>query len=279
MLITRLSMLKSLLWAAAFTAKAADPSTEVLWPAGAPGAVGKEDLDIPALTTYLPEKPNGSAILICPGGGYAHLAVDHEGKQIADWFNNLGFTAFVLKYRLGPRYHFPAPFDDAVQAMKMIRAKASQLNFDPKKVGIIGFSAGGHLASTVSTHAPAEARPNFAILCYPVISMKPPYAHKGSILNLLGENPDPAKVDDLSNQLRVTADTPPTFLFHTDDDPVVPVENSLLYYQGLKAAKVPAEMHIYAHGRHGVGLAQNDPVLSTWPARLMDWLRSRGVLQ
>lgn len=253
-------------------------TSEPLWPNGAPGAVGNEDKDKPSLTFYPAPNPNGAGVLVCPGGGYQNLAMDHEGKQIAEWFNSMGVSAFVLKYRLGPRYHHPAMLDDAKQAMRMIRARAASMKLDPGKVGVMGFSAGGHLASTLATHFDEGTRPDFAILCYPVITLTAPNVHKGSSRNLLGSAPDIKQVLDLSNERAVTPKTPPTFLFHTDNDAVVPVENSVMFYSALKAAGVPAEMHIYAEGRHGVGLAQTDPVLSTWPARLKDWMMVRGII-
>jgi acetyl esterase/lipase len=262
----------------AVSAAAQSARTELLWPEGAPGAKGIEDQDKPSLTYYLAPKPNGAAVLVCPGGGYGMLAVDHEGKQIAEWLNSFGVSAFILKYRLGPRYHHPAMLDDARRAMRMIRSQAAQLGVNPNKIGVMGFSAGGHLASTLSTHFQAGERPDFSILVYPVISFTTRYTHSGSMTNLLGNPPDPAQVWDLSNELKVTAATPPTFLFHTDTDTVVPPENSILYYMALKAAGVPAELHIYQNGPHGVGLAPKDPVLSTWPARLKDWMIVREIV-
>lgn len=258
--------------------RAQGPKTELLWPGGAPGARGQEDADKPSITWYAAPQPNGAAVLVCPGGGYRTLAMDHEGKQIAQWYNSLGVTAVVLKYRLGPRYHHPAMLDDARQAIRTIRARAAEFKLDPAKVGVMGFSAGGHLAATLSTHFQPGERPDFAVLCYPVISFTTRYTHSGSMKNLLGDPPDPALAWDLSNELRVTAETPPTFLFHTNADTGVPPENSILYYMALRTAGVPAEMHIYQDGRHGVGLAQSDPVLATWPARLKDWLGVRGVI-
>ncbi len=254
------------------------PKTEPLWPEGVPGAVGQEEVDKPSLTWYAAAKPNGAAVLVCPGGGYGGLAMDHEGKQIAEWYNALGATAVVLKYRLGPRYRHPAMLDDARKAMRTIRARAAEFKIDPAKIGVMGFSAGGHLASTLSTHFQAGERPDFAVLCYPVISFTTRYTHSGSMRNLLGNPPNPSLVWDLSNELKVTGETPPTFLFHTNADSGVPPENSILYYMALRTAGVPAEMHIYQEGRHGVGLAQTDPVLSTWPARLKDWLGVRGII-
>ena len=268
----------ALLFVAAGFAAAQSPETHLLWPDGAPGAVGTEDLDKPSITLYRPAKPNGTAVLVCPGGGYGMLAMDHEGKQIAEFFNGFGVTAFILKYRLGPRYHHPAMLDDARHGMRIIRSRAAELGLDEHRVGVMGFSAGGHLASTLSTHFGPGERPDFAILVYPVISLTTKYTHQGSKKNLLGENPDPQLVEFLSSEKQVTPQTPPTFLFHTDSDTGVPPENSALYYLALRNAGVPAELHIYAKGNHGVGLAPNDPILSTWPARLKDWMGVRGLL-
>lgn len=264
----------------------------LLWPNGAPGAIGQEDRDKPAITVQLPaaEKATGAAVLVCPGGGYGGLAVDHEGKQIAKWLTDRGIAAVVLKYRLGPRYHHPAPLQDAQRALRTVRARAKEWKVDPKRIGIWGFSAGGHLASTAGTHFDegkpgaddpierASCRPDFMILCYPVISMEEPYVHKGSRKNLLGEQPDPKLIENLSNDKQVTAKTPPTFLFHTNADSGVVPENSVLFYQALRKAKVPAELHIYETGPHGVGLGQKYPELSNWPDRLEAWLKVRGVL-
>jgi acetyl esterase/lipase len=264
--------------ALALAAFAAEPKTELLWPGGAPGTVGDEDADRPALTTYLPGAPAGTAVVVCPGGGYRHLAMDHEGKQIAEWLNSLGIAAFVLKYRLGDRYRHPAPLQDAQRAIRMVRERAGELGVAPNRIGIWGFSAGGHLASTAATHFDAASRPDFLILGYPVVSFTTQYTHKGSRAALLGENPDPKLVENLSNENQVTPQTPPTFLFHTNEDKGVPAENSVMFYLALRKAGVPAEMHIYERGNHGVGLAPKDPVLSTWPARLADWFRTRGLL-
>lgn len=253
--------------------------TELLWPRGTPGAVGSEDVDKPTLAIYLPPagKAVESGVVVCPGGGYRNLAMDHEGAQIAAWANSHGMAAFVLKYRLGPRYHHPAMIDDAHQALRYVREHAAEFHIRPDRIGIWGFSAGGHLAATAATHFDASTRPDFAILCYPVITLKPPYAHQGSRKNLLGDEPDSALVENLSNELQVTPQTPPTFLFLTNEDKAVPAENSVLFYLALRKAGVPAEMHIYERGPHGVGLAQKDPVLSSWPARLADWLKLRGL--
>ncbi len=262
------------------------PRPELLWPVGAPGALGQEDADKPSLTTFLPSAQNRTdlGVVVCPGGGYHNLAMDHEGVQIAHWLNSIGIAAFVLKYRLGPQYHYPAQLLDAQRALRTVRYNAAKYAIDPHRIGIWGFSAGGHLASTAGTHFdpgnPAASdpidrescRPDFMILAYPVITMSDPYVHQGSRENLLGPNPDPKLVELLSNEKQVTAETPPTFLFHTSDDSTVPVENSVLFYLALRKAGVPAEMHIYQHGPHGVGLAPTDHILSTWSDRLADWL-------
>ena len=282
-----------LLLLAGAAALAQTPETRLLWPSGAPGALGVEDADKPALTIYLPpaEKASGAAVVVCPGGGYTHLAMDHEGKQIAEWLNARGIAAFVLRYRLGPSYHHPIELGDAQRALRMVRALATEFHVAPDRIGVWGFSAGGHLAATLGTHFDAgdpqavdpldraSCRPDFMILAYPVISMSAQYTHGGSRLNLLGDSPDPQLVESLSNEKQVTSHTPPTFLFHTDADPVVPVENSVLFYLALRKAGVPAELHIYERGNHGVGLAQKDPVLSTWPDRLADWRRNRGAIR
>jgi len=269
---------------------AAGPAPELLWPNGAPGALGTADEDKPSITPYLAKSPNGTAVIVCPGGGYQHLAMDHEGVQIAKWLNSLGISAFVLQYRLGPKYHHPAMINDAQRAIRTVRSHAAALHIQPDRIGIWGFSAGGHLASTAATHfdagnpsAPdpidrAGSRPDFAILAYPVISLGE-YAHVGSRNNLLGANPDPKLVEDLSNDLRVTPQTPPTFLFHTTADTTVPVENSVRFYLALRKAGVPAELHIFQNGPHGVGLAPTDATLSAWSGLLANWLRERGLLR
>ena len=270
---------------------APEPKVILLWPDGAPGAKGSEEADQPTLDVYIPsEGANGAAVVVFPGGGYRHLAVDHEGRQIARWLNSFGVVAFVLKYRLGPRYHHPIQMGDAHRALRHVRLHAAEFGVDPSRLGVWGFSAGGHLASTVATHfdrgdkTAAEpidrmsSRPDFAILGYPVISFTTEYTHQGSKRPLLGDNPDPKLVQLLSSELQVTPETPPTFLFHTNEDTGVPPENSVLFYLALRKAGVPAELHIYERGRHGVGLAPTDRVLSTWPQRLSDWLHSRGIL-
>jgi len=276
------------LWAQAPATSPAMP----LWPQAAPGALGNAPEDIPSITPYLvPEgRGTGTAVVVCPGGGYGVLSWDKEGDQIARWLNSLRVAAFVLKYRLGPRYHHPIELGDAQRAIRTVRARAAEFRVSPDRIGIMGFSAGGHLASTAGTHfdsgdpaaadpiGRAASRPDFMVLVYPVISFTTPYTHRGSMRNLLGDNPDPQVAASLSNELRVTPQTPPTFLFHTTADEVVPVENSVLFYLALRKAGVPAEMHIYEQGGHGVGLAQTDEALASWTARLADWLRVRGLL-
>jgi acetyl esterase/lipase len=273
-----------------------DPTAELhtfrLWDKSAPGALGEKDEDIPTLTLYPVghrDKP-GPAVIIAPGGSYRHLAANHEGRQIANWFNAMGITAFVLQYRLGPRYHHPIELGDAQRAMRLVRSRAKEFELDPAAIGFMGFSAGGHLASTLATHFEAGnssdtdavnregCRPDFLILAYPVISMTADYSHKGSVGNLLGDSHDPALAKSLSNELNVTSSTPPTFLFSTSGDTVVPPENTVAFYLALRKSGVPAEMHIFEKGPHGVGLALNDVALSEWGTLLRNWLRVRGVL-
>ena len=274
----------------ALQAQSQAPQTILLWPNGAPGAQGESDADRPSLTIYpVTENRVETGVVVCPGGGYAHLAMDHEGKQVAEWLNHLGIAAFVLKYRLGTTYHHPIELGDAQRAIRYVRAHASDYGISPQRIGIWGFSAGGHLASTAETHFDngkagsadtierQSSRPDFAILAYPVITMREPWVHRGSREHLLGNNPDAALIDLLSNEAQVTKDTPPTFLFHTSDDPFVPVQNSIEFYLALRKAGVPAEMHIYEHGPHGVGLAKDDPALSTWPMLVANWLKARGL--
>jgi acetyl esterase/lipase len=216
------------------------------------------------------------------------LASGYEGREIAEWFNTFGVTACVLEYRhWGGGYRHPAPLQDAQRAIRTVRAKAAEWKISPQRIGIMGFSAGGHLASTAGTHFdqgnpnatdPIErigCRPDFLILCYAVIALGEPYTHQGSQDALLGPHADPALVRSLSSEKQVTAQTPPTFLFHTDADTTVPAENSVQFYLALRRAGVPAELHIYAAGPHGVGLAKNIPGTSSWPDRLKEWLQKR----
>ena len=288
--IARRILLPSTICLALFASvvKAAPESPIILWPEGAPGAVGHEPADTPTLTPYFPpkEKATGAAIIVCPGGGYSHLA-DHEGAPVAEWLNTLGITAFVLKYRIGPRYHHPAPLQDAARAIRLVRARAKEWGLDTERIGILGFSAGGHLASTAGTHFdsgkpdsldPIErvsSRPNLMVLVYPVITMREK-THAGSKKQLLGDNPSPELVALLSNEEHVTKETPPTFIVHTFTDTAVPVENSLMFVEALRRAGVSFEFHLYERGAHGFGLGTKDPILATWPARCADWLRLHG---
>jgi acetyl esterase/lipase len=264
-----------------------------LWPGAAPGALGNAESDIPTITVYLPRtmRPNTAAAIVCPGGGYVNLASNHEGRQVASYLNSLGMAAFVLRYRLGPRYHHPIELGDAQRAIRTVRSHAAEWRIDPSTIGIVGFSAGGHLAVTASTRFDAGnsqaadavdragSRPDFTVLGYPVISMIEPWTHRGSRNSLLGENPDPALAKSLSGEQAVTAETPPTFIFQTNEDTTVPAENSVYYYLALRKAGVPTEMHIFEKGPHGVGLANDDPALSVWSTLLANWLRVRGVIK
>lgn len=262
-----------------------------LWPKDAPGAMGEADKDIPTVTVWLPlaDKANGAAMVICPGGGYGGLAMSHEGHQIAQWCNSMGMAGIICKYRVAP-YRHPCPLQDAQRAIRFTRAHAKEWRIDPQRVGIIGFSAGGHLASTTGTHFDLgiknstdtvnqqSCRPDFLVLGYPVITLKGPFAHNGSRINLLGKDADDKLIDSLCNETQVTKDTPPTFLVHTTEDKGVPPENSILFYMALNKAKVPAELHIYDKGQHGLGLGPANLPYSTWPARCQGWLQSRGIL-
>jgi len=275
------------------TAPVAPPRLEFpLWAGDAPGALGKESKDIPTLTPYFAPagKATGAAIVICPGGGYAALA-PHEGFHYALWLNEQGITGFVLKYRLGANgYRHPAMMWDVQRAIRYVRANAKQWGLDPNRVGVMGSSAGGHLASTALTHFDAgnpnaadpvdrvSSRPNLGILCYPVITMGPD-THSGSKHYLLGDNPDPAVVDLLSNEKQVTADTPPVFIFHTVEDSAVKVENSMEFAASLRRHGVSFALHLYAKGAHGMGLgsAQWDPGnRHPWTRDCSFWLKENG---
>ena len=270
-----------------------DGQTLRLWTSSAPGALGSDDSDVPTLTAYLPRTMTAStpAVVICPGGGYRNLASNHEGRQVANYFNSLGMAAFVLRYRLGPRYHHPVELGDAQRAVRTLRSHAAEWQLDPARIGIVGFSAGGHLAMSASTifdagdpRAPdaidrVSSRPDFVVLGYPVISMVAPWTHRGSKQNLLGDAPDEALARKLSGELAVTKGTPQTFIFHTADDTVVPVENSVQYFLALRQAGIPVEMHVFEKGPHGVGLANDNASLSPWSALLANWLRTRGLIK
>ncbi len=263
--------------------------TLLLWQDGAPGAKGNAEPDKPSLTVFLPaSNPTKTGVVVAPGGGYTHLAMDKEGFAVAKWLNERGVAAFVLKYRLGPLYHHPVELGDAQRAIRMVRANAAEYCVAADHVGMMGFSAGGHLTATAGTQFDAGragaadaierqgSRPDFLVLAYPVITLAGPEAHTGSRRFLLGDNPDPALARSLSAETRVTKATPPTFLFTTTDDKTVPVMNSVMFYTALVKAGVPVEMHIFQRGAHGAGLAAANPELSVWPDLLIKWMRERG---
>jgi len=275
------------------SALAAEPKTELLWPDGAPGATGSEEKDQPKLITYLAPAEDNSrgAIVVCPGGGYGGLAMDHEGHDIANWLNENGVSAFICDYRhRGKGYGHPAPLQDAQRAIRTVRANAESLGIDPNKIGVLGFSAGGHLASTTATHFDSgdansedaiervSCRPDFAVLCYPVIAFDESFTHRGSQRNLLGESASKELIESLSSEKQVTAETPPTFLFHTNEDAGVPPENSVMFYTALRKAGIPAELHIYEKGRHGLGLARDTVGTSQWSDACLNWMRNRELL-
>jgi acetyl esterase/lipase len=270
--------------------QSANPAkTILLWPNGAPGALGDSDQDKPTLNIYLPDnQSSNAAVLVLPGGGYEGLSLDSEGIQPAQWLNRHGIAAFVLHYRISPKYHYPAMILDGARAMRCVRAHALEFNVDPNRIGIWGFSAGGHLASSIVTHFDAgqkdaadpidrvSDRPDFAILAYAVISLDAAISHPHSRSNFLGSNSDPTLEKQFSNEMQVKPNTPPCFLFHTGDDSVVPVENSVRFYEALKKAGVPVELHIFEQGEHGIGLAQTSKQLQIWPALLEEWMRLHG---
>ncbi len=278
----------------------AEPMTVDLWSGKIPGPVSQDPKNVPTLTIFLADKDkaNGCAVVVCPGGGYSGRATDHEGKQIAEWLNARGVHAFILKYRtvgeskISPPLQ-PGPMLDVQHAIRTVRAKAKEYGVDPHRIGVWGFSAGGHVASTAATHfddgdakstdpiEKAGCRPDFAILAYPVITMTG-NAHAGSRNNLLGKNPDEKLLEFYSNEKQVTAKTPPTFLFHTVDDKGVLVENSRLFKAACEKAGVPVELIEYEKGPHGVGLGNGKglpPDLKTWPDKLEAWMKTRGLFE
>lgn len=266
------------------------PDREPLWPNGAPMVKGEHPVnDTPAITIYSPPETNkkDAAIIICPGGGYGGHAMNHEGHQIAEWLNTHGITGIIVEYRMNRGgYQHPVPLMDAQRAIRTVRSRAKELGISPNKIGILGFSAGGHLASSTGVHfetvkpAPNDpidkisSRPDFMILCYPVIAFDEPYTHKGSQKNLLGKDAPKDLVEKMSTEKQITKDTPPTFLFHTDEDRPVPAENSVQFYLALRKAKVPAEMHIYKKGGHGVGLGLKIPGTRNWSNACINWLKN-----
>lgn len=266
-----------------------------LWSGEIPGALGTADKDVPILTCFRPdpETATGTAIIICPGGGYGHLAMDHEGTQIAEWFNRIGVTAFVLKYRLPVNgYRHPVPLMDAQRAIRLVRSHAEDWKIDPAKIGIIGFSAGGHLASSAGTHFEkpvvpggiadaidtVSCRPDYMVLVYPVISMQEGLTHGGSRNNLLGKEPSPELVKLMSNELQVTSAVPPTFLVHANDDQAVLPENSVRFYLACRKAEVPAELHLYLKGGHGFGMRPNAGPAAKWTEACEKWMQQLNLL-
>ena len=271
---------------AADAAPAPAPEPILLWPGGAPGAKGETPEDKPRITPYLPAGDGPLAcIVVCPGGGYGGRA-PHEGAPIAKWLNSAGVAGFVLDYRVRP-YRHPIPLGDAQRAIRLVRARAAEWKIAPKRIGILGFSAGGHLAASAATifdAGKADAadpidrqgcRPDAAILCYPVITFGE-FRHNGSMMNLLGESFDDKLRQELCLETRVTRETPPTFLWHTSEDAGVPVENSLLFAAALHKNKVPFSLHIFPHGRHGLGLATDVPEVCAWTSLCVDWLKGIG---
>jgi acetyl esterase/lipase len=295
----------------AFSALSHAQSTVIpLWPEGVPGVprpealagragLGEEihrdggitNVSVPTLTVYAPavDKPNGTAVIICPGGGYVHLSNEREGVQYANWLSTLGVTSFVLKYRLH-EYGHPAPLLDVLRAMRIVRSRAAEFKINPARIGVMGSSAGGHLTASAGTlydnpagktGAPIDtvsARPDFLILLYPVITMADPVAHAGSRRALIGEHPSPELFAQMSLEKQVTAATPPTLLIHTQEDQAVPIENSILFFQALTRAGVPAEFYAFEHGSHGMGMKAGLGTASDWPRRAEEWLRGRGLL-
>ena len=289
----KLSLLSAILGLSFILCSAQIQTAIPLWPGGAPGALGTSSNDIPTLTPYLPDPASatGAAMIICPGGGYEHLA-PHEGNDYALWLNQHGVTGFVLQYRLASSgYHHPAMLQDAARAVRLVRAGAGDWKIDPKRVGIMGSSAGGHLAATLLTHFdsgnpdaadPVErqsSRPDIGVLCYAVITMGQ-YTHQGSKDSLLGRNPPPELVQELSNELHVTANTPPCFLWTTDEDKTVPMENTMLFASALRKNGVPFALHIYQKGGHGMGLADKPPFANPhpWAADCLFWLKEQKFL-
>lgn len=261
----------------------------LLWEHGTPGALGEAEKDKPVLVPFLVKGDTpSSAMIVCPGGGYSGRA-QKEGAPIAKWLNTLGISAFVVHYRVSPYLH-PHPLSDAQRAIQLVRSNATKWNIDPERVGILGFSAGGHVAASAGTlfHdgdseavdpiARQSCRPNLMVLCYPVITFTDPFAHSGSREHLLGSEPEPALVEKLSLENAVTALTPPAFIWHTLEDEKVPVENALMFASALRRNKVPFELHVYESGRHGLCLAADHPEAYTWTDICQNWLRKQGFL-
>jgi acetyl esterase/lipase len=303
-------MKKTLLFTLAIlvaTTSFAQTSILKLWPAGVPGSIKSEayvekettsngipsryeKVTDPTLTVFLPEKEKatGTAVLICPGGGYGVLAFDHEGYQIAKWLNDNGIAGIILKYRLPSDIIMKdksiGPLQDAQEGIRFIRRNAAKWNINPRKVGVIGFSAGGHLASTLSTHFDEKvydsdtisARPDFSLLIYPVISFDAAFTHMGSRSNLIGKEPSAEAIQHFSNELRINEKTPPAFLVHSADDKTVPVKNSMVYFENLNRFNTPVEMHIYQKGGHGYGLSVGKGTQASWPGLCVNWMKTNN---
>lgn len=283
----KLIFVSAILFSSLMLSRAEMQTPVPLWPDGAPGALGTNANDIPTITAYLPAtNATGAAMVICPGGGYVWLA-PHEGHDYALWLNQHGVTCFVLKYRLGSHgYHYPAEIQDGLRAVRWVRAHADEFKIDPHRVGIMGSSAGGHLAATVLTHFDAgdpnasdpverqSSRPDLGVLCYPVITMGK-FTHKGSRENLLGTNPPPALVTLLSDELQVKSNTPPCFMWTTFEDKTVPMENTMMFAEALRKHDVPFALHVYERGGHGMGLKAKPPFAHPhpWAADCLFWLK------
>jgi len=279
------------------------PASIPLWPEGVPGAIAGAGPEVvaeggrvsnvhePSLTPYLPPagRAGKTAVIVCPGGGYVRLAADHEGRVPAEWLNTLGVSAFVLKYRM-KEYGHPAPLRDVLRAIRTVRANAATWGVAPDRIGVMGFSAGGHLAASAGTLFDdpdgrtgaaldaVSARPDFLVLVYPVIRLSGPIAHTGSATSLLGENATPATLERYSLDTRVAKDTPPAFLVHGGTDTAVPPENSVAFYSALRRAGVPAELHLYREGAHGIGLRPGNGPISDWPKRCAEWMAAKGLI-
>ena len=253
------------------------------------GLTGYQGVTDPTVTIFLPpaDKAKGTAVLICPGGGYGMLAFDHEGFQIARWLNENGIAGIILKYRLPSdlimKDKRTGPLQDAQEAMRIIRRNSKEWKINPQKIGVIGFSAGGHLASTISTHyddvvyevtEKISARPDFSILIYPVVSFDASFGHSGTRKNLIGDNPSDTDIRHFSNELQINDKTPPAFLVHSADDNAVPVKNSIVYYENLIKNKIRGELHVFEKGGHGYGLSVGNGTQSSWPALCIEWLKS-----
>ncbi len=282
--------------------RAAEPEVIPLWPEGVPGLIADatpEKVDAthasnihhPTLTVFRApaDKANGTAVIICPGGSYTSLSIANEGSLVAERLNSIGVTAFVLRYRL-KEYGHPAPLRDVLRAIRLVRSQAADYGLKANRIGVLGASAGGHLAASAGTlyDAPegktgaeldkVSARPDFVALLYPVITMKEPYVHAGSRKNLLGATPTAEELAHMSLEDQVTKDDPPFFIVHTEEDKTVPVENSLIFYESLRKAGVPAELHIFPHGSHGFGMKKDIGAVATWPDLYENWLRANGWL-